>query len=540
MGIDHVCKEVDHEFKRMDPPLRAPDLHLNYMHAILIFASRSLSSLCHFSFEGVTKQHAHSLHFDEMTHLGKSPCTAQINTTQLCADHRPRCTMYARIPPQQATAIDHLTLLPKELLVQVLQYICFDSNKAVVNQSLLAMRCCSKALATASDSARPSITLHPSHLQDAASYLTKLTNLTAVTIFCPASSIPLLCKLSLVSAVIPHLTSLRLHTDGNHSAPMQVLDMTEALLPWRYTLKHLEISGCVMTETNLATPVETWSPDLPELASLVVKQGTFSSLFLKYCTGLNKLELIANRKLFYLGVSGIGSLLTAEISCNDLLLEVDLSHCNHLHFARFVLNHSLVCVNVCGCIELRVLGCSTNQVLAGLSVVGCTLLDELDVVDNHSLKWLDTTGCSMLHRMFCRNNISLQSLKVPHHGCLRKVTVSKCQSLEALDFSGWKHIICSNNSKLTSLNASNCSVLHIMLSKGNVALTELDVSGCRALRGLDCSRNPLLVNLNLSGCRSLMLLTRRGCPQLEDVDVSMCRGVRQVLTEEGPSLCMDV
>lgn len=440
------------------------------------------------------------------------------------------CSLYM-CGPQQATAMDHLSQVPKELLLHIIQHICSENDDNIVNQSLLAMRCSSKTLAGASDCARPSIKLHPSHLMEASSYLAKLPGLMSVTIHGPASDTPFPCNLGMVSSAVPKLTSLTLGV----SPPDQIMyihDIDLALLPWRHTLKHLTLSGCVLTETseNKALSQQSWCPNLPDLTSFVMAGGDLLSLCFGNCISLSQLDLKAIPLLNHVEVMSITTLQSVVISGNRSLAEIDLSACSQLKSLICTTNSALIRMDVSGCSALQNLACNSNTLLTSLSLHNCGLLGELVISNSTSLLALDATQCSMLRRIYCYSNSLLHSLKLPKQSSLELLFCVDCDSLSSLDVSGMcmlKQLGCGRNDLLTSIVSSGCNELDVVMCHDNTALASLDVSRCGALRAVECSGSPILASLNLSGCTQLKLLNRKGCHELGAIDDSSCPNLVQ-------------
>lgn len=218
-----------------------------------------------------------------------------------CAISQTFSTLINTPPVLQETHQSLLTDLPNELIHNILQQLSADSDAALVNRSLLAVHCCSKGLAAASDFVRVSITLRPCHLSIVSLLLCKLTSLTAVTIHAPPPP-PLIpgplfhntadqnkpkahlvlhsSNLGPVSLTLTNLVSLTLCAGGNRN--MHVLQLTDMILAWHHSLRCLALHGCNMaiftpstTSASAAdqlssTHLTSWSPDLPHLTLLVM------------------------------------------------------------------------------------------------------------------------------------------------------------------------------------------------------------------------------------------------------------------------------
>lgn len=467
----------------------------------------------------------------------------------------------------QKTETDKMTQLPVELLNSIMQMVCADSSAAVVNQSLLALRCCSKSFAAASNSARACITLHPAHLANAAPLFSKQTSLTAITICCPpdltphpsdtsttTTHIPLRLSssdLRLVSTNTPTLVSLTLTHGGNTRLHLLAASLTQ--LPWWDRLQHLTLHHCTLLTSAVVqhhiAPIEleSWSPELPNLTSLVMTYGLLTSLDLAGCPHLQEVTLECNTLLACLRLSNATSLCWFLSLQSHRLTTLDLSGCCNLHTLRLDGSLSLASLVLTGCVALRGLDCSGTACLASICLDNCTSLEHLRIDTNWELMGLDLTHCCALLTIECYGNLSLHGLDLSHNhklqslalilnqvftaldlsGCcaLQTLTFCKNDSLHGLDCSelgALEQVVSTKNSILTYMSFKNCRVLQMVHFKGNEALLDVNMSGCAALHMLTCIDNHSLMSLRLSDCGSLEHLEMSGCEKLGEVDLSSC------------------
>lgn len=460
---------------------------------------------------------------------------------------------------QPRTSDDCLSQLSKELLHHILHFICTESDNAVVNQSLLALRCCNTSLAAASNSARISICLQHSTLSDAASFLSKFTSLAEITI--RASPPPAhihnntlhlsSSDLRPVSDAVPNLTSLVLNPGS--STQMCLLHMPQMLLPWQHCLQQLTLHCCTLINTSSVVhqPIDvyllSWSPNLPRLTSLTLTNSQLTSLDLADCQQLQHLELDGNMELSCLGLSGSKLLRKVSSVASWALTEIDLSGCSSLQTLLVTHNVFLVSLLLTGCTALQLIDCRATTRLASLCLTDCSSLTHLTVNLNVALRSLDLSSCAVLEMLSCSCNCFIAVLKLPRICMLQEITCEWSQSLTSLDLSGCgalKVLTVSENSRmvgldcsalgsleevhlcnlklLTSVNARDCPALQRMTCQENDALLDLDVSGCLSMRELNCSDNHVLESLNLAECCKLENLDRSGCNNLGEVDVSSC------------------
>lgn len=407
-----------------------------------------------------------------------------------------------------------LLQLPSDVLKHILALLCSGDDAAVVNQSILALRLTSKAAAAASDAARTSITLHLSHLTDAIPYLQKLGGLKAAT-FCTTLDDNPTLSMTGVTAVtkhIPHLESLTLRS-GNLN-DLVVRDVSDVLLPWRHSLKRLNLQGCFLTTTldggDASDVQQSWSPDLPFLELLVMTSGSLRSLDLTGCPALKRVRLNLQASLTDLGglptlkalirlwccdcpsladlhLNSSTSLRLLRVETCDLLVSLDASGCRLLQDAHVAYNSMLTCICLAGCGSLKQLVCAANTGVKSLDISGCLAIKKMLLVHNPLLKQLCLSGLKALQKISCKGSHALERLQLT--GCLALVDT---------------HV--ENNSLLTSL----------------------DLSGCASITKLTCRHNSSLLSVNLAACSRLQHLDLTGCDSLVSADVSACAALTLV------------
>ncbi|MEW5319684.1 MAG: hypothetical protein WDW38_010823 [Sanguina aurantia] len=266
--------------------------------------------------------------------------------------------------PPQVGAEDRLLQLPTEVLHHILGKACNSTDHADSNPSHLALRLSSKGLAAASDAARTSLTLHPSHLHDASSLLSKLTALTAVTVRSSGEDAPTTTNLGPIRSHAPHLTSL---TVCGCEAYLAILDLDQVLLQWKHSLTQLKLFGCVlMTDASdgAGPPQQSpWSPDLPCLTLLTIHRGTSTGLDLCGCPALQELELSECHWLTSIGgLPGLEALHRARLLSLPQLADVDIAGCSKLVSFSFNRNGVIGSLDLGGCPALKdVQGCDFIQ-----------------------------------------------------------------------------------------------------------------------------------------------------------------------------------
>lgn len=448
----------------------------------------------------------------------------------------------------QEPACGQQPLLPADVLNTILLFVCTDSNDDTSNQTLLNFRCCSKALTTACDATRRSITLHPHQFPHALPYLCKLTSLTALTLralphsaTAPESHSNVLEDLSLISNTFPNLESLTFGTAAG-SGGWELHCMDEMLPPWRHSLRHslrhLELQRCllaVMPEDGGDCVNQTeWAPDLPQLTSLVLTQSLCMdadpslnqagpdsmALDLLGCPQLRELTLKDCTDVAALCVAGLAHRNGVSVSGTDSLLALDLSSCVHLASLECAVSELLEALVLDGCSALQRLDFQSNVSVRRLALSDCVSLVQAKVMYNDALQSVDLTGCGMLPRVECSSNKLLNSLKLPRGGgCLEEVDCTCNPHLTDLDLTGFqalRSLECGDNDALTSLGVARCSSLVELSCRGCKNLPGLDLSGCTALRHIDCTGSGSLVRLrHLADCHDLTMIARKGCGQLE-------------------------
>lgn len=405
--------------------------------------------------------------------------------------------------------------LPDELLNSIVAFVCAGREYDVMHASVMALRSCCKSLKTSSDFSRKGIVLTLHQIKPAFSYLSKLKNLSAVTIHAPLSDRwenvhdPLFQSLDLLGSVISDLVSLTVHSAKSRNICMRVF--ASALLPWRKSLRHLVLHGCTpifcsRESGGSSINVPSWSPNIPLLETLALRGGAFTSLDLRCCPMLQSLELVDNDLLSDLKLPAMIRL--EELICvrNEELLELDLSSSS----------------------QLRTVMCRDNLYLQNLVLTGCLSLQVLATIGNNSLVSLDLTDCGSLKTYECDSNSSLTSLDMEHCNKLQKFLLKNNGSLAQLTVpldSSLEQMLCEENHALLTLDVSGLKLLQVLHCNNNHKLERLSVSLCQTLKELVCEDNPLLSVLKLSGCVALAVLHIQNNLNLTDVSIPDCKAL---------------
>lgn len=443
----------------------------------------------------------------------------------------------------QDASVDQLKQLPADVLRTIVRLLSIDSEDQHANAALSALRLCSQSLAAATDSARLTITLHPSHIENAIPYLAKLSSLAGVVLRASTSTehlIHTIPTLQPLSRVLPNLTSLTFHS-GSDVGYLELQGVEQMLLPWRHSLTHLKMYKCCMSEVvedaEDSINLIAWSLDFPSLTSLVLthsmdmsseyselsEEYEYMALNLSGCPQLRELDLRENMDLSQLQLPGSGHLCMMTCVGSNELAVLDLSGCCKLKHLECGTNTMLSSLVLDGCTALQSMTLEGNDVLVSVGLSHCVALERLVCKYNDALGSLDLTPCSSMTSVDCTSNKSLVGLTLPHRG--GKLDTLECthnNSLASLDVSGCgalRMLECYANPVMASLKVAGCCTLEEVVCTSNPALLCLDFSRCEALRCLILSRNCSLVKLNLLGCWELQILDQSGCDQLGDAHV---------------------
>lgn len=442
------------------------------------------------------------------------------------------------------------------MLHAILSHLAKDPDLAVVNRALDALWHTNKELRAASECARVSITIKHSQIEDAIPHLRMWRSLRAVTILSTLMETPL-DNLSLISNVVPHLTSLVLKSTNFHH--MEVADIDKALLPWRHSLTHLELHNCdLVTSAGICKDEDTgeggddfqepdhmnpglWCLDLPLLTSLIITDSSsrcmlwLSSIWSLYsidvsgCSILHDLELDDARLTAVEGLSNKRSLHSVSCANNGELAVIDVSGCIQLE--SLVVNglDKLASVILSGCNALRVLTLDTCPKLASVNLSDCASLEALTCVRSKLLVSLDTTNCGKLESVTCVDNPALDVMTLP-----RIINGGGSASGNADGSSGsdstrgssmsssLKTLACSYNPRLGALELAGLFGLETLTIAYNDSLAELSAPGLHSLRTVTCNHNAALSAVQLAGGVALRELLCNDNKSLAVVEVSGC------------------
>lgn len=443
---------------------------------------------------------------------------------------------------RQGRGEDRLLQLPGELLRRITSILCSDTDSALSNQSMLALRLASKGTKAASDATRVRIKLHSHHLEDAIPYLSKLTCLPAVTICASRDDNPTLSDLSPLSNLFPHLTSLTLDPGSNEYVILQ--DMSELLLPWKHSLRHLKLVRCGLTRTfnrrsqtdldgeSVSIQLLSWAPDLPLLSTLLMEFVPLVALELACCPALHTLGLSDCTHLVTIkGLADLEAFHTMRLQCLLRLSNLDMVDCKTLAHLRITMTKDLTSLDLSGCSTLQVLELILNFDLASVNLIGCSSLEELTISSNQSLGRLDMSHNAQLKLFICTHNCKLTAVDLSRCDALEVCCLESNKALWKLHLSGLQAlqtVICLDHIALTSVDLMGCQKLGSLRCDDNNVLANLDVSGCAALLSLWMNNNPNLVSLNVGGCGKLLLLKTLGCGSLRKVDTTSCIALMDV------------
>lgn len=385
-----------------------------------------------------------------------------------------------------------------------------------------AFRMCNKTLRRASDDVRTSIFFRAEEQAEVELYLRKLPDLNAISVFYRPNAFDVRASLISLHSIVPGLVSLVLNPkSGSEQFIRAQADLADALLLWRTTLQHLEMSYIHCTSRTHSGSGSSKGGGSSggsssgtgcsrESLSFLSELSALQSLDLYTCSpGMRGEDIAGCTVLVKLSLSGC----TGDFHSIRLL---DLSPCTSLEEVDCSGFYSADRLVVSKLKVLRVLSCGGNAMKA-LDVTACTALERLscrdnrlevlDVTRNHrlrelhcnenSLRKLNLSGCPLLSRLFCGKS-EISELDLSWNRCLTHVSCSKSriQTLDVTPAAGtltW--LFCRRCPMLQSLTVTGCSKLATLSVDRCINLQNLIGDGCASLISLDCEGSACYVTI---------------------------------------------
>lgn len=427
------------------------------------------------------------------------------------------------------------SLLPNEIVLHILHFLCASWDQPSLNQAMAALRCCSPGLRVATDAVTRAVTfIGITQFRHAIPFISKHNGITEVIIHKSRSLKP--------------STAVGLKTPSGHFSHDEMRAALRIMnVHWPRTLQRLELYSCGSScYPHPGRKERFWCLNLPALQVLVLTKVTISGLRLKSCTSLQELHLERNPRLAVCeGLSIPSRLKTIACIHNSSLTALNLSGCVGLQ--SFKCDGSTQIHGMEDCLSLQHLEIGFNASVRQLDLRLCTSLLEVTSDSNGKLRQLLLPIRSVLKLLSCTNNPGLHSLNLSKQCALQRIScinnpsiadcdISSCVALQTLDFSFNDNLglldmsgltslvdnICTSNPKLTAVVASCCTALETMECSRNPAMEAVVLTSCGALAKLVCVDNSSLTALDLSDCRGLGFLDKRWCQKLCDVCTQGC------------------
>jgi len=283
--------------------------------------------------------------------------------------------------------------------------------------------------------------------------------------------------------------------------------------PWTIVsdkLTDLICDGCLITSLDVSK--------CPNLKQLVCSSNSLTSLDISGCSKIEELYVQYNSMLGALGLSGIGSQLTALNVAQTGISDLDISGCINLVDLELQDNYMTGrTLDFSACTKLSHLRCE-NTGLAGIKVAGLSNLNDLNCYSNRFPE-LDLTGCSSLTLVNAFDN-ELTQVKID--GCSSLVQLNLANNkLQTLDISpaiATLSVLGVTNNELAEITGfDQCTGLTDVNLNQN-KLTELKVADALSLKDFQCSENQLS-RLEIVNCPSVLNLNIFG-NQLDRVDLT--------------------
>lgn len=343
------------------------------------------------------------------------------------------------------------------------------------------------------------------HLPNAVSFLNTLSSLTEVSITGKDDTISTVGSQAL-EGLQASLTSLTLNAGQDQlytfNRTMTIDSLVCLLLPWRLSLRSLQLSNCHLTGSAGAMLGSSgffacFSGLRVLQLSAVHATPPFRSLDLAGCTDLQDLDCFSSA-LSFLNLTECKALTRLQCSYN-VLKTLDMSACTGLVSLECRSNMLGGALDLSCCKDLSSLDISRNKTLNFVTLSACKRLKTLVSTDNHQLSTLDLSACSELRSLNCSPG-QLTALSLSDVATLDKLSCG--HNRDSLVISGGLQVsdLSCDARAFQSFPQSLRREL-LVLCLVNNSITE-PVSGFEQLHHLSCSISST-GSVDLTGCTSV-------------------------------------